>query len=440
MHVRSVASAARREGRLRANRCRVLALAAAFAGTELLPVPGANAQVTQIEIEAKGGLGGLFPATGVLCVNVSGQVFRADNASCSTGTTFTNGNIAVNDLKAGSISTAGNITAGTLTTTGNTLIGNGGDDAMVVNAATTLNGPTTIGNKLSAFADVTLGDSPLHTLTVKATSTFKEDATFEKNLNVGGKATLDSLEVTKGVTVGGTLAVDGLATFDGGLTATSIGAKIIAAENIFTNSLKTTFDVEIGGNLDMTGGDITNVKTITATTGNFDTLTTTGKATLGSLEVTSDAEVKGNLTVGGDTEVKGKLTVAKGVTVSESFTVTPGSTIDMGGNRIQNVADPIALTDAATKGYVDAKLASAFKEIDRNTQGIAIAMAMTGLALPADKNFALGANIGFFEDKQAMAVQAAIRVNPFVTITGGFGTGIQDMNTVGGRVGLQVAW
>jgi hypothetical protein len=112
----------------------------------------------------------------------------------------------------------------------------------------------------------------------------------------------------------------------------------------------------------------------------------------------------------------------------------------MDGGYITNLKDPVNLSDAATKGYVDAGLAKAFKEIDRNTQGIAIAMAMSGLTLPDGKNFALGANMGFFDDKQAIAIQAAIRVSPNVTITGGFGTGVQDMNTTGGRVGVQAAW
>jgi hypothetical protein len=256
--------------------------------------------------------------------------------------------------------------------------------------------------KLEVIADTRLGGNVVigdlnvqdtATLTVDATSTFLQPVTMTGTLTTGGKATLDSLEVTKDAAVKGGLTVEKDAAVKGGLTVEQDAA----------------------------------VK--------------------GSLTVEKDATVKGKLTVESDTEVKGALTVAKGATVSESFTITPGSLISMGGNRVQDVADPLLDTDAANKRYVDAgfaavntKLASAFKEIDKNSQGIAIAMAMSGLALPSDEHFALGVNMGFFEDNQAVALQAAVRVNPFVTITGGFGTGVQDVGTVGGRVGMQVAW
>ena len=94
----------------------------------------------------------------------------------------------------------------------------------------------------------------------------------------------------------------------------------------------------------------------------------------------------------------------------------------MGGNRIQNVATPTAATDAATKGYVDTSvggiansfnngLNQAFKKIDRNSQGIAIAMAMSGVTLSPDRNAVIGGNFGFYNGKQAVAFQGAIRMD-----------------------------
>jgi hypothetical protein len=89
---------------------------------------------------------------------------------------------------------------------------------------------------------------------------------------------------------------------------------------------------------------------------------------------------------------------------------------------------------------VESELSRAFREIDKNSQGIAVAIAMGGLSLPASKSFALGVNVGLYESKQAISVQGAIRLNEFVSVSGGVGAGLNDTSTVGGRVGLQVAW
>jgi len=86
-----------------------------------------------------------------------------------------------------------------------------------------------------------------------------------------------------------------------------------------------------------------------------------------------------------------------------------------------------------------ARIDKAFAEIDRNTEGIAVAMAMGGIALPQGKAFATGADIGFFQDKQAAAAQTLIRLNETLTFNGGIGVGLGN-NQVGGRAGLMAAW
>jgi len=125
----------------------------------------------------------------------------------------------------------------------------------------------------------------------------------------------------------------------------------------------------------------------------------------------------------------------------------------MGGNRVQNVGTPVAATDAATKGYVDAfagttsealnalsgQVNRAFKEIDENTEGIAVAIAMGGLSLPDTKAFALSANMGFYDGKQAVAAQGAIRLDKTFALTGGVGIGLEG-GELGGRAGIMAAW
>ena len=122
----------------------------------------------------------------------------------------------------------------------------------------------------------------------------------------------------------------------------------------------------------------------------------------------------------------------------EPAAVAAATNVDMGGNRVQNVGAPVDSTDAATKGYVDTfmgttssefatlndRVNEAFKKIDGNTEGIAVAMAMSGLALPDSKAFAMSATMGFYDDKQALSAQAAMRLNRTFALTGGVGVGL----------------
>jgi hypothetical protein len=225
------------------------------------------------------------------------------------------------------------------------------------------------------------------------------------SLSTTGAASLTSLGVTNDATVGGTLAVTG---------ATSLSSLSTSGAASLT-SLGVTNNATVGGTLDVTG----------ATT--LSSLSTTGAASLTSVAVGS-----------------GGLTVA------------PSAPVNMGGNRVQNVATPVAATDAANKAYVDAmsgnvdnlqaeidaqtaRINSAFRQIDRNTEGIAIALAMAGLALPDGKVFAISGGMGFFDSKQAFAAQTAVRLNDVLVLNGGVGLGMQS-SQIGGRFGVMAAW
>ena len=117
--------------------------------------------------------------------------------------------------------------------------------------------------------------------------------------------------------------------------------------------------------------------TINVTSGNLlvgtDKLTVasgTGNTVIkGTANIQGAADLDSTLNVDGNTTLNGAVTLgnasADAVTVSGTATFTPSAdfdggftvagsqTVDMGSNRVQNVATPTSTTDAANKGYVD---------------------------------------------------------------------------------------
>lgn len=82
----------------------------------------------------------------------------------------------------------------------------------------------------------------------------------------------------------------------------------------------------------------------------------------------------------------------------------------------------------------------AFKQIDENTQGIAVAIAMTGaLTLPVNHNFGISANWGNYEGKNAFSSTAALRLSEHLVASGALGVGL-DTGSVGTRLGMQLTW
>jgi len=258
-------------------------------------------------------------------------------------------------------------------------------------------------------------------------------------LSVGGTTTTNGITNTGNIGTG-TLSTTGLAT----LNSAAVNNTLAVTGATTTNGIANT-------------GDLTN-------TGNIGTgtLSTTGLATLNSAAVNNNATVGGTLGVTGPTtlqsalHVSGQSNLNGGANVSTQLAVAPATNVNMGGNRVESVGGPVDATDAATKGYVDAHMGmpphalhqlnslnnqinQAFKKINENTEGIAVAMAMGGLALPDKKAFAISANFGFYDGEQAFGTQAAIRLTDTFALTGGVGAGLQQ-GKVGGRVGFMAAW
>jgi hypothetical protein len=78
-------------------------------------------------------------------------------------------------------------------------------------------------------------------------------------------------------------------------------------------------------------------------------------------------------------------------------------------------------------------------QVKQAFEGTAVAIALGGSALPADKKFAISTNWGTFRGENALSFGAQMRLNQNVVLNGGAAAGFAQ-GGVGGRAGLTVAW
>ena len=94
---------------------------------------------------------------------------------------------------------------------------------------------------------------------------------------------------------------------------------------------------------------------------------------------------------------------------------------------------------ASFESEVQSRLNKIDKRLDQTTNGVAIAMALSGSGLPAGKRFAVAVNYGTFGGTGALALSSHARIDDNTVVSGGISYGV-DQNLVGGRVGMQFAW
>ncbi len=379
----------------------------AYAGHELNP-PGSGANATA--------LGAGSYATGTNAIGIGNQYFPNSGA-------FGTDSIAI-----GTQSAAGDFTNG-LQTTGNSAIAIGNnakasaDSGLALGKDTRANftNSTAIGNGAETTQDnQMMFGTGLNTYFMPGLpDTPAAVGSQIVSVNSSGQLTTTKATTTAdGIAVGGTFSASGLSTLSGGA---SVSSGLHVSGGTFTDTLEVANGTTTHG--------ITNVGDIQTDTVHATTATVT-TANIGTANVTTANVVTANATTAN----------IGSANVTNALSVTPGASVSFGNNVIHDVAAPIAATDAANKAYVDAGLNSAFKKIDENTQGIAIAIALGGIALPEGKNFAVAANVGFYDDKEAVAAQGAIRLDNIFSLNGGVGVGVDSGSKVGGRVGIMAAW
>jgi hypothetical protein len=126
-----------------------------------------------------------------------------------------------------------------------------------------------------------------------------------------------------------------------------------------------------------------------------------------------------------------------GITSAASLAAQSGSTsfvpTDAAGNLATASFGP---TDIAS---LQSNVAVLQSQIRQSFEGTAIAIALGGGALPADKRFAISSNRGTFRGENAASFIAQMRVHENVVLNGGIAAGFAQRG-VGGRAGVTFAW
>ena len=272
----------------------------------------------------------------------------------------------------GSNTAPGQLAAGELGITyGSGAQDNGGDRLYIGNSNNSAN--LTIGGKY--FAD--LLDHVHGTLTassaVIADSNSKLDNIKVDNIDLNGNAiTTTNTNGDLDITPHGT----GIVNFKGDGSSADGAIKIFCSQNTHGITIKSpahsaaatytlTLPVNNGNANNMLTTDGSGVlawaATVSGTTGTFSGAISATTGTFSS-NISSTGSTAGNVRVGVTTDNKidtstGGLTIDSNsgtTTIDDNLTISASKTIDMGANKVTNIADPTAAQDAASKAYVDA--------------------------------------------------------------------------------------
>ena len=270
-------------------------------------------------------------------VEVSGDsLFRGDTVATGSirGATLQvdgNANIDGDAVIDGTL-TVGSFSVGTLAGTNQTLSGN-----LVVNGNTDLGDTSSDTVTVAGRFDSSLVPSVTNTNDI-GSATLRWKDIYSQTINTSSDATVGgNLDVTGNVTIGGNITI-------GDSDADTINVNADLGGNLVPDTDGT---YSIGSNTKRYLNVFTDVVHVTDKARidllSIENSTITTEAT--NTNITIDPQGTGIAIVDGQLRVDG------------TFQVTSSQTIDMGSNIITSVGTPSASTDAATKGYVDTNIA-----------------------------------------------------------------------------------
>ena len=246
------------------------------------------------------------------------------------------------------ITNAGNIGTGTLSTTGNATVGGTLGVVGAISGASLDTGAGTIQTTGTVSAGTVLADTvtattgnitTLNSSTINNTGTISTslldvdtNATVGGTLGVGGLATLDSAQVTNGLTVGGPTTLNGATAINNtlgvtGLLSASGGADITGTTNINTTGTAATTIGNTTGTVGITGGSSSIL------------LNNGGMAVVGNTGITGTLTASGNSSLNGATNNIGTTQVSSNnIGMSGSTNTLLGTTnINVNNNNSTNI-------------------------------------------------------------------------------------------------------
>ena len=310
-----------------------------------------------------------------------------------------------------------------------------------------VNGDTQLGNdknnnKVDIYAkthlhgDTTIGDGEKDKLTVNATSEFKADVTFGKDVHIKGDQTVDgnqtiggdshikgNQEIDKDLTVHGNATVDGDLTTKG--DSYTLGDSTIGKDLTVGGSTQIGKDLRVEGITDtgafisrgdaIIGGN-THIYGDTVLDGSF---FAKGATSFGdNVDVKKDLSVGGNTTIAGNAKIGGD-TVIDGDVYGRSFNVGSERYIDKdginaNGHKIRNVADgeigPNSL-DAVNGRQLWNTREALQHNINQVGAGAAAMASLHPLDYEHDDKFTFSTAMGNYKDKTALAAGFFYRPN-----------------------------